>query len=111
MTDTRHMNTGIMARGRIYVATDYKVYAFTLPVPAASVALNNLSVLPGGLFQFSFTNQPGLSFTILVSPDLSLPLSQWTSLGSATEVSPGQFQVTDPAAQTNQQRFYRVRSP
>ena len=31
MTDTRKWNTGIAARGSIYVATDNKVYAFRIP--------------------------------------------------------------------------------
>ena len=33
MTGTRRFNTGIAARGRIYVANDNQVYAFTVPVP------------------------------------------------------------------------------
>jgi hypothetical protein len=40
-----------------------------------------------------------------------MPLSNWTTLGAATEVSPGQFQFTDPQATNTPQRFYRVRSP
>jgi hypothetical protein len=31
MAGTRHINTGIAARGRIYVGNDNKVYAFTVP--------------------------------------------------------------------------------
>ena len=34
MTGTRKWNTGIEARGRIYLANDNKVYAFTVPIPA-----------------------------------------------------------------------------
>jgi outer membrane protein assembly factor BamB len=34
MIGTRKFNTGIVARGRIYIANDNKVYAFTVPVPA-----------------------------------------------------------------------------
>ena len=109
MAGTRHMNTAIAARGRIYVATDNKVCAFTVPV--FPITLTNLTLQPGGAFQFSFTNAPGLSFTAFTAEDASLPFTNWTRLGSATEFSPGQFMVTDPAGPTNQQRFYCVRSP
>ena len=57
MAGTRRFNTAIAARGRIYVANDNKVYAFTVPV--APIVLTNLTLLPGGAFQFGFTNVPG----------------------------------------------------
>jgi hypothetical protein len=41
----------------------------------------------------------------------ALPSADWTRLGAVTEVSPGQFQFTDPQAATGSQRLYRVRSP
>ena len=37
------------------------------------------------------------------------PLDDWTSVGSATEVSPGHYQFTDETP--DNLRFYRVRSP
>jgi outer membrane protein assembly factor BamB len=109
MTGTRRFNTGIAARGRIYVANDRKVYAFTVPV--SPILLNQPARLPGGAFQFSFTNTPGMGFTALSSTNLALPTSNWPSLGAVTDYPPGYFQVTDPEAVTNVQRFYRVRSP
>jgi hypothetical protein len=48
---------------------------------------------------------------VLVSADLSLPLNNWTVLGTATEGPAGSFQFTDLNAAGNSQRFYRVRSP
>ena len=60
--------------------------------------------------QFSFTNNPNGSFTVLASTNVSLPLSNWTVLGTATNLSNGVYQFTDPAA-TNPASFYRVRSP
>ncbi len=109
MTGTRRFNTGIVARGRIYVANDSQVYAFTVPVPP--IVLTNSTFLPGGAFQFGFTNVPGLSFTAFTATNVSLLLTNWTQLGAATEVAPGQFQFTDPQATNGSQRFYRVRSP
>jgi hypothetical protein len=69
------------------------------------------AMLPSGGFQFTFGNTPGLTFTPLATTDLSLPLSNWTALGGMTEISPGQFQFTDPLATNGALRFYTVRSP
>jgi hypothetical protein len=66
--------------------------------------------LRDGTFQFGFSNSAGLPFTVLSSSDPTLPLSNWTELGPATETFPGQFQFIDPNATNNQQQFYRVRS-
>jgi hypothetical protein len=68
--------------------------------------------VPGGGFQVTFTNLSGLSFTVLGSTDMTLPLTNWTVLGSAQEspAGSGNYQFTDPAA-TNATQFYRVRSP
>ncbi|HXD00106.1 MAG TPA: hypothetical protein VN048_12245 [Verrucomicrobiae bacterium] len=104
-----HMSTAIAARGRIYVAANNLVYAFTVPIPA--INLTNLMVLPNGVLQFAFTNTPGLSFTAYSTIDVSQPFTNWTRLGAVTEISPGQFQFSDPAMANNQQRFYRIRSP
>ena len=60
--------------------------------------------------QFSFTNNPNGSFTVLAATNVSLPLSNWTALGTATNLSNGVYQFIDPNA-TNPAIFYRVRSP
>ena len=109
MAGTRRFNTGIAARGRIYVANDSKVYAFTVPVPP--IVLTNPSLLPGGAFQFAFTNVPGLSFTAFATTNVALPFTNWTRLGAVAEVSPGPVPVHRPAGDERLQRFYRVRSP
>jgi hypothetical protein len=75
------------------------------------IVLTNSTPLPGGAFQFGFTNVPGLSFTAFATTNVALPLTNWTQLGAVAEVSPGQFQFTDPQTTNTPQRFYRVRSP
>jgi len=96
--------------------------AFVNGIPSASailliapepttILLMNATMLPGGAFQFGFTNTPGAFFNALATTNLSLPLSQWTALGGVTEISDGQFQFTDSQATNHTQRFYRVRSP
>jgi hypothetical protein len=110
MAGTRRFNTGIAARGRIYLANDNKVYAFTLPAPPP-IVLTDPTLQPVNLFQFSFTNIPAMSFTALATTNLSVPLTNWTRLGAVTELAPGQFQFRDAEVTNNPQRFYRVTSP
>jgi len=109
MSGTRRINTGIAARGRIYLANDNKVYAFTVPIPP--INLGGLSVSPNGAFQFSFTNTPGLSFTAYNTTNVSTAFTNWTRLGAVMEISPGQFQFTDLPGTADVERFYRVTSP
>jgi hypothetical protein len=108
MSGLRRYNTGIAARGRIYVAGDNQVYAFTVPVPP--IILTKATVFPNGAFQFGFTNTPGLNFTVYSTTNLSLSFTNWTRLGGVTEISPGQFQFTG-AVTGDPERFYRVTSP
>jgi PQQ enzyme repeat len=112
MAGTRRFNTGIAARGRIYVANDNKVYAFKLPgQTVTAITLTNLSMLPGGAFQFSFTNIPGALFNVFGTTNLTDLFTNWTWLGGVPEVSSGQFQFTDTQGAGNPERFYRVSSP
>jgi hypothetical protein len=109
MANTRRFNTGIVAHGRIYFAADNKVYAFSVPV--APIVLGKPTALAGGGFQFAFTNNPAMSFTAFGTTNPALPFTNWDWLGVATEISPGQFQFTDPQAGSNWAHFCRVRSP
>jgi hypothetical protein len=109
MAGTRRFQTAIAARGRIYVGTDNRIYAFS--VPASPVVLSNPTILPDGSFQFTFTNTPGMSFTAFRSTNVSLPFSNWISLGQVFDDPPGVFQITDAPDDSEQARFYRVRSP
>ncbi len=72
------------------------------------IVLQNPTMLPSGDFQFSFTNNPSGVFTVWSSANVSLPLSQWVSLGSPIETAPGQYQFTDVGASAAPQRFYCV---
>jgi outer membrane protein assembly factor BamB len=109
MSGTERYNTGIAVRGRVYIATDNKVYAFTVPV--APIVLTNLTTMPNGAFQFSFSNTPGMSFSAFATTNATAPLPFWVSLGSVPEISPGQFQFTDAQATNSAQRYYLVRTP
>ena len=89
------------------VTSSVAVLTVALPSP---IALSS-ATMSNGVFRFSFTNTPGANFTVLSTTNVSLPLSNWTALGSLAEISPGQFQFTHSKATTNQQRFYCVRAP
>jgi hypothetical protein len=69
--------------------------------------------ITNGTFGFSFTNVSGAGFTVLATTNISLPLSNWSNLGPATETPPGSghYQFSDPQATNSAQRFYQVRSP
>ena len=68
--------------------------------------------MPGhGVLQFGFTNTPGASFTVVSTTNLSLPWSEWTVAGAATNTAPGAFQFTSQPTTNDAQRFYGVRSP
>lgn len=73
--------------------------------------LLNPHTLPDGSFAFTFTNRPGAFFEVMTTTNLNLPLLNWTSSGTATEISPGQYQFTDTMATNSPTRFYRVWTP
>ena len=83
--------------------------AWNPPIPVPN--LSSPAMLDSGAFQFSFTNLPGAPFTVWASDDVSLPFSNWLSLGPVTDNPAGFFQFTDPAATNAPQRFYQIRSP
>lgn len=114
MTGTRRYNTGIVARGRIYVANDNKVYAFKVPgQTVTAIPLNSLGARTetDGAFRLTFTNLPNALFNVFAATDLNTPATNWTWLGGVPEVSPGRYQFTDPPGAAAPTRFYRVRSP
>jgi sugar lactone lactonase YvrE len=73
--------------------------------------LTGAKLLGDGTFQFSFTNNPAGSFTVIATTNVSLPLSQWTVAGVPTMIAPGVFQFTAGPGTNGPRRFYSVRSP
>ncbi len=63
--------------------------------------------------QFSFTNVPGLSFSILATNNVTTPKAAWPVIGTAVEnpANSGNYQFTDPNPATNSTRFYMLRQP
>jgi hypothetical protein len=77
-----------------------------LPPPSATT-LTSMTRLGNGTFQFAYTDSTGQSGTIYASTNLV----NWSAIGAATQVSPGQYQFTDPAATNYPRRFYQLRWP
>jgi hypothetical protein len=61
----------------------------------------------GGQFQFSLQSDPGLRFEILAATNISLPLTNWVSLGIVTNTT-GIAAFSDASA-PGDQRFFRAR--
>ena len=98
----------IVGRDRSNIVT---LFTTTGLATAKPVEISTFSLQSNGSFQLPFTGLSGARYSVLSSPDLSLPRSSWTSLGHATEISPGHFQYTSPAGAPGQRRFYVVRNP
>ena len=60
-----------------------------------------------GQFACTLQSEPGLRFEMLASTNLTLPLSNWTSLGTVTNLA-GSVPFTDPTTNLTR-RFYRAR--
>jgi len=96
---TSSLITSAGANGFILIATVTPPY------------LTSLTGLGDGAFQFAFTNTDGASFSVSATTNLALPITSWTLIGTATQISPGLYQFTDPAAANYSRRFYLVHSP
>jgi hypothetical protein len=106
-------NYDLIANGDLYAFTDVNT-SLSIRFTHAAVtppALIGPRLMSDGTFQFAFNNNdPGASFTVLTTTNPSLPLSNWTVVGPATNTAPGLFQFSTGTT-NNPQGFYRVRSP
>jgi hypothetical protein len=83
-----------------------------LSLPTATV-LTNLARLANGAFQFAYPNSSGQSYSVYASTNLtpSINPANWAPIGTATQISPGFYQFTDPSATNCPRRFYQLRWP
>jgi DNA-binding beta-propeller fold protein YncE len=85
--------------------------SITQGVIGSPPTITSAQILADGVLQFVFTNTLGASFTVLSTTNLSLSLSNWTVVGTASNTAPGQFQFTSQPTTNDSQRYYTVRSP
>jgi hypothetical protein len=87
----------------------------TIPITQGVIGtppkLEAAQLLTNGVLQFSFINNPQGAFTVVSSTDLSLPISKWTPVGTATNSGFGVFEFTMQPNVGEVQRYYGVRSP
>jgi hypothetical protein len=83
----------------------------TQGVIGTAPTLTGLQMQGNGVLQFSFTNVPSASFTVLSTTNLALPLTDWTVAGAVAEIVAGQYQFTSQPTTNDAQRFYTVRTP
>jgi hypothetical protein len=75
--------------------------------------LKNVARLGNGTVSFTLTNYSDMSFTILATTNLTLPLNQWSNLGQVLEspLGSGQYPFTDTQATNYNTRFYTIVLP
>ena len=88
-----------------YVSWIDHVSIHALPVSIAGQMSN------AGQFQVRFIGDTNLSYTVMGTTNLSLPLCAWDMMGPALYQTGNSFLFTDIAATNYQQRFYKVRLP
>ncbi|HEX3799417.1 MAG TPA: immunoglobulin domain-containing protein [Verrucomicrobiae bacterium] len=85
----------------------------TAGVVISKPSLGNVAFSAATGLSFSFTNAPGLGFTVYGTTSLAAPIV-WTPLGPPTEAASGSFSTyrfTDASATNGVKRFYKVTSP
>jgi hypothetical protein len=78
--------------------------------PAGSPTRPRMKILNGpggGTFQFGYTNNSGRSYSVYMSTNLS----NWASMGAATEVSPAYYEFEATAPSNASSCFYQLRTP
>jgi len=77
---------------------------------APSVFTGASSPAPGQL-QFLFNGNTGAGYTVLAATNMTLPLTNWTAVGVATQVAIGMFQFSTMQPSNAIQYYYRLRQP
>ena len=83
---------------------------FSIPAPIPSNLGGAMLTTNGGKLAFSFTNAAGLSFSVLATNNLTVPVASWPVVGQAVEGPAGTYNYTNTSA-TNGQQFFIIRQP
>jgi len=99
-------------RGFAYIGQDSRPnQVVKVQVARDTPGFTSSAMLPDSTFQLNYTNTPGVAGMVLATTNLALPAGNWNMLGTAAEISSGQFQFIDPQAAGNPRCFYRIRTP
>jgi hypothetical protein len=112
--DSQGSAQGIAIDNLSFSATNQLVS--TGPILPITITPDSMHIVGSGASataQFSFTNVPSLSFSILATNNVTAPKTNWPVIGTAVEnpASSGNYQFTDPNPATNSTRFYMLRQP
>ena len=92
-------------------ATGYSTASVVQTLVEITPSLVDSVSLNGTNLSFTLTSQPNLTITVLSTTNVALPISQWRTLGNATEGPTGHYEFTDPSPATNAAVFYTVIQP
>ena len=82
------------------------------PSVEATVARSvRAQMLDNRLFRFVVSNVPDAHFSVFTTTNLTLPMVDWTVIGTSSNIGPNIFEFTCPSPAADTQRFYRIRSP
>jgi sugar lactone lactonase YvrE len=98
----------VEASNTVGIATGADVTFTTADLPRG---ISSVALLAQGQFQLGFTGGPDVSYTIIASPDISLPGTNWIVLGAAEALGGGAYRYIDLDATNYPIRFYQLRSP
>jgi hypothetical protein len=102
----------------LYSATN--IFGFTgtatrsVVVPGGAVSPPNIgtfTLLGNGTAQLVLDYAPGSVISVLTATNITVPASNWTVLGTATESPSGHFVFIDAGATNYGTRYYRTRTP
>jgi integrase len=103
----------VLPRGFIW-NTNYGASSYTISVvtnlPPGSVK-DLVSDWRSGQALLQFTGSADASYTVLATTNLTVPTTNWVSLGQATLQTGVSFQYEDDQSSAYPQRFYQIRSP
>jgi hypothetical protein len=108
---TYYYSAAAVSSGGTTFATNYGSFATQAIIPPSLSSAIASSVTDGrNHMNLNLGNVPGATFSVYCSPSLNAPMSAWQAIGTMTEVSPGQYQFTDPSPATNPVCFYSIQS-
>jgi hypothetical protein len=78
-------------------------------VPITPPAITETILAPAGLVFVGTGGVPGLTFHVLTTTNVSVPLSNWFVTGTNTFDAVGNFRLTNEISPNVPQQFYRLR--
>jgi pectate lyase len=80
----------------------------TPPPPPSDPVITNVFLAPEGFVLRGSGGAPGSNYTVLTSTDLAVAPSNWVGIATNQFDSSGGFDVTNPVAPFDSERFYRL---